>query len=156
MQSILKRLIQSLVLLATMAAIPAVLADVFKWYDDAGKVQYTQTPPMDRPSVRIRTSSGSTSTPARDTTPAKAAAAEPAPADQPDDKTADEGPIEVIDSDKLEAYCEKQRRSLDTLQNTKRISVREGNTVRELSEAEKQARIARIRKNLETYCSKEE
>ena len=153
MQPTRKRLTQTLFLLATLLAIPASQADVYKWYDDDGKVQYTQTPPMDRPSVRIRTSAGSTSTPARDTVsqPAGKAAAP----DQTANREADEGPIEVIDSDKLEAYCAKQRRNLETLQNTKRISVRDGDTVRELSEEEKQARIARIRKNLETYCSKE-
>jgi len=63
--------------------------------------------------------------------------------------------VEIIDKDKLEAYCASQRRSLQTLQNTKRISVRQGDTIRELSEDEKQARIARIRKNLQTYCNEE-
>ncbi len=155
MQPTLERLILILSLFAALAVIPAVQADVYKWYDDSGKVQYTQTPPMDRPSVRIRTSANSTSTPAHEPAAPKASEKTTGPA-QPGDQAADEGPIEVIDSDKLEAYCEKQRRSLDTLQNTKRISVRDGDTVRELSEAEKQARIARIRKNLETYCSKEE
>lgn len=141
-----------LIVLTSLSGLTAVQADVYKWLDDNGKVQFTQTPPMDRPSVRIKTSSNITSTPA--SVPA-GKADDQQPTTEGKNGHGDEGPMEVIDSEKLEQYCAQQHKSLATLENTKRISVKEGDRVRELSEAEKQARIERIRKNIATYCSKE-
>jgi hypothetical protein len=134
-----------LLMLASMNA----FAEVYKWTDDKGGIQYTQTPPMDRPSQLISSKSLQPSV-------APAPPVEPLPSESnkvevKDLKNKDQE-IEVMDTDKLKKYCADQQKNLELLMDTKRISIMEDGKATNISEADKEAKIKQIQENLNKFC----
>jgi hypothetical protein len=132
-------------MLASMNA----FAEVYKWTDDKGGIQYTQTPPMDRPSQLISSKSLQPSV-------APAPPVEPLPSESnkvevKDLKNKDQE-IEVMDTDKLKKYCADQQKNLELLMDTKRISIMEDGKATNISEADKEAKIKQIQENLNKFC----
>jgi uncharacterized protein YjdB len=125
------------------------MAEVYKWTDDNGRIQYTQTPPMDRPSETISSKSLQPASGTKDT---------PRPLPTTDNKVEvkdlknKDQEISIVDTDKLKEYCAQQKQSLELLMNTKRISVMEGGEATNISEADKEAKIRKIQENINKYC----
>ena len=124
-------------------------AEVYKWTDDKGGIQYTQTPPMDRPSQLIGAKSLQPSV-------APAPPVEPLPSDPGQVEVKDlknkDQEISVMDTDKLKKYCADQKKNLELLINTKRISLMEDGKPTNISEADKEAQIKKYQENINKYC----
>jgi len=124
-------------------------AEVYKWTDDKGGIQYTQTPPMDRPSQLINSKSLQPSV-------APAPPVEPLPSESgkvevKDLKNKDQE-IEVMDTDKLKKYCADQKKNLELLTDTKRVSIMEDGKATNISKADKEVKIKQIQENINKFC----
>jgi hypothetical protein len=125
-------------------------AQIYKWVDDNGNIQYTQTPPTDREVEVIR----GDRTQGRPVT-ADFSLKQPGVGEEVEVKDVKDpdGEVTVIDTDKLEQYCAEQRHSLEVTERTKRISVMgDDGKISNISDAEKQKKIDNIKANLQKYC----
>jgi hypothetical protein len=127
----------------------AYSSEIYKWIDEEGKTHYTQTPPDGVEAEAIKPDRSQARPLTQDFT-----IKQPGVQGEVDvkDMKDDSGEITVIDTDKLKAYCEEQRKTLAVLQNTKRISVMEDGKSSNISFRDKEQKIQNIQKNLQEYC----
>lgn len=125
-------------------------AQIYKWVDDNGNIQYSQTPPMDRDAQVIR-GDHTKGTPLTTEFSLKDKNVE---GDiEVKDMKSESGEVSVIDTEKLKEYCAQQRQNLQVTENTKRMSVLgEDGKITNISDKDKEAKIQEIRANLQKYC----
>ncbi len=143
----MKKLTFLALLLATLLVSLSASASIYKWLDDNGKVQYTQTPPMDRPSEEIKSVTGSSQpvAPARSTKDdSSKAVVEP---------EGEQGTtVEIIDKKDLEKYCADVRESYRVLQEHNRTSYIKDGEVVAMPYEEKKRRMDELQKKINEYC----
>lgn len=125
-------------------------AQIYKWVDDNGNIQYTQTPPTDREVKVIR----GDHTQGRPLT-ADFSLKQPGVGEEVEVKDVKDpqGEVSVIDTEKLKQYCAQQRHNLEVTERTKRMSVLgEDGKITNISDADKEAKIQEIKANLQKYC----
>lgn len=111
--------LRTLCAIALLSASPLLLAagpsGYYRWVDDKGAPQFTQKPPLDRPSEFVRTATGAV-------TAVEGAAqgeAAPATADEPQQKS-DAGGLEAVPQQDP-AKCQQTRDTLGVLNSSARI-----------------------------------
>lgn len=150
----LQLLTAAMVLALGIAAAPQALAAMYKWVDEQGNVQYSQTPPAQVPSERVAPPppppTGSQQERARlqqqlEALEERKAVEGEARAEQ--DKAA------MSAADRA-ARCEQARSTLATLQSRGRVRVRDAQGVyTPLDETERQAAIAEAQRAIEENCN---
>ncbi len=129
-------------------------AEIYRWVDENGVVNYTQHKPEDRTAQLVST---------RGSTPPVSAPAEASPA--PDSNLTEEqqrmlDELKAREAERAEQVaeirrdnCEKSRSVLQRLTQSERIRVREsGGTERVLPEEERQQRITEAQEGIATNC----
>ena len=132
----------------------SMAAGIYKWVDEQGNVQYTQTPPPDKPATRFET--------------------RPEPVDtegalekleQQKDKSdaflkeraaqAEEQKKSEQEAAKLSEQCARARKNLEQLETTNRLFSpnEEGDRVR-MTEEERQAGMTKAKSQIEEFCKK--
>ena len=140
-------------LLATVATADTY---TYKWKADNGTTQYTQIPPTDRPYVRVKTSSRSTSVQSEPSkSPAKAIAEDLSGGEKALAETeaaAQEEQIKV--AQQRAVNCENAKKNLIVLESRPRIRVPMANgEYKILSPEEKQAKIEETRQTILEDCN---
>jgi hypothetical protein len=121
----------------------------YKWTDDAGKAQFTQTPPEGRKSVFVATATGA-QTSSRDAEPevktsATAAAAPGANLD---------GKMESLPQ-KDPAKCSQAKANLNSLKSKSRIRLTSPDgTQRFITDEERNSQIKLAEENIDVHCGK--
>jgi hypothetical protein len=121
----------------------------YKWTDDTGKVQFTQTPPAGRQSVFVATATGAqTASPDAEPeikTPATAAT-------KPDGTM--EGKMEAL-PEKDPAKCQQAKANLNSLKSKARIRLTSPDgTQRFITDDERNAQIKLAEENIGVHCGK--
>lgn len=144
----------SLLLAGLLLAAPASAA-IYRWTDSSGVIHYSQTPPTspERNVVRLPESGSDVGAVPVVAKPPGKSADRPAgkkpdrPARKPKAKTP-ESPAQRA------ARCRKARKTLTLVQTHTRIRLHEANgKVRRMSEAQRQAKIRALKKELAKDCS---
>lgn len=123
-------------------------ASIYKWVDDNGRVQYTQTPPMDRPSEEIKGVKGSSQPVAPTRKPVEDSSDKKVMKSESEQGTR----IEVVDEKELASYCNDLRESYRVLQEHNRASVMEDGKVRAMPYEEKKKNMDEIQQKIDQYC----
>jgi len=127
---------------------------IYKWTDDGGVVQYSQTPPPDRPSERMRRAPPPPEDPGavQGKLQERVKAMEERQAAQEDaaDKSKKEEEIKKI----VKKNCDTARKNLANLQlgGPRAYRTADGQ-VKRLTEEERQARIEEANKQIEEFCN---
>jgi hypothetical protein len=138
------------VMVFLMAA--AAQAVIYKWTDEKGKVQYSQTPPPGVNAALIEPAAPPPNAGQSDEALQKRLegfeqrreAREKSKAEQAGEKEAQ----------KIRAEnCQRARDDLATLQAHGRISIKEGDTYRALTEEERQAKISEAQAHVDEFCN---
>jgi len=139
---------KSLIIALLLICASAQAADVYKWTDAAGVVQYTESePPVNVKAVKMHLV-GTAST----TTPAEVAA------DDESDLPAAQNPAQrdtqVIAAEGVKARCERARADLELLQGSAPIALNTGDSssARPLDEAGRKAQIASTQSIIAHSC----
>ncbi|CAN5897544.1 DUF4124 domain-containing protein [soil metagenome] len=139
------------VTLGVALASPGLLAEVYKWVDDQGQVQYSQSPPPGRPAQTIKPPPKVDSKSARETLEQQLKDAEIRSDKQQEQAEADQKTQEQ--GDERKAACEAARERLTKLEGKPRIlQYAEDGSSKRLTEEERQTAIAEARKKIEKYC----
>jgi hypothetical protein len=126
----------------------AAKSGYYKWTDDNGKLQFTQTPPAGRPSVFVATATGEQS---------KSPNAEPdtqstAASNKPTGNL--EGTMEPI-PEKDPAKCKQAKANLDSLKSKARIRLTSPDgTQRFITDEERNTQIKLAEDNISMHCDK--
>jgi hypothetical protein len=148
-------MIRAMAFAAILVAAPAAIGQVYKWVDDKGRTQYSETPPPGVKATRI------------DTGPAGPAAG---PAKAPDwkqqelesrkrrieqDQKDDVAKRQSIEAGNREEICRLARRDLNLLQQQRPIyhTDKDGKQVY-LEDSARPAAIERARRDVETHCGR--
>lgn len=144
----MKKLSFLVLLLATLLVSLSASASIYKWLDDNGKVQYTQTPPMDRPSEEIKSVTGSNQpvAPPPKTTSDASTKAVVEPESQEGTK------VEIIDKKDLAKYCIDLKESYRVLQEHNRTSYMKDGEVVAMPYEEKKKRMDELQQKINEYC----
>jgi hypothetical protein len=141
-------------LIATCLLAPAAPAEVYKWIDDQGVTQYSQTPPPDNQYDAINPDPAPTPDPAdaerlrAQREALEARGAERAKQHKESSKSAEE-------SAKRKVECDVLRERLATLENNPRINTYgEGGQVERLTEDKRQADITQLRALIGKDCGR--
>lgn len=130
-----------------LASSPSIDAAIYKWKDDKGQIHYTAIAPEGIEKANIEadivrfsqtTATPSTSTNQSDNT-------------NPDDTTKQEN----TDGTTNNGYCEQQKNIVQTLENNDYIKWKEGDKETLLEGEKKAAQVAKIKQEMEKFCSKE-
>ena len=139
------------VTLGAALASPSLLAEMYKWVDDEGQVQYSQSPPPGRPAQTIKPPPKVDSKSARETLEQQLKDAEIRSDKQQEQAEADQKTQEQADERK--AACEAARERLAKLEGKPRIlQYAEDGSSKRLTEEERQTAIAEARKKIEKHC----
>jgi hypothetical protein len=133
--------------LATLLVSLSASASIYKWLDDNGKVQYTQTPPMDRPSEEIKSVTG-TSQPVAPPKPAKDESTKAVVEPEGEQGTT----VEIIDKKDLNKYCADVKESYRVLQEHNRTSYIKDGEVVAMPYEEKKRRMDELQQKMNEYC----
>lgn len=138
----------ALVILA-FAHRPAVAATIYKSVDEQGVVQFSQTPPRDRPSEAIEAGESS----AAPAAPAEATRDEEPPSDDRATDPATE--IKVVDREKARETCRRAREQREAVADAgNRLMVQdEDGRYQPMSEAQRSERLERLDAIIEEACS---
>lgn len=114
---------------------------VYKWVDERGVSQYTQTPPVGRNYETVRMGSGGQRT------------AEPEPAAAPARQAAASTVSSAADQERQE-YCDAARRNLETLQSDQAVmmAAEEGGERAELNEAQRAEQMQVAQRQVTLFC----
>ncbi len=136
--------------LGMLAAGPASATTIYKSVDEKGNVQYSQTPPKDRPSETLDT--GHTAAPPV----AERAVTDDAGTGAPDDKAVDPATeVKVVDREQARETCRQareQRESIADAGNQLMVQDEEGK-YQPMSEAQRTERIKRLDAIIEEACT---
>jgi hypothetical protein len=150
-------------------------ADIWRWVDDAGHVNYGERPPAGRDAVRIRETPGSAAE-AVDGAPNGSGELSTEP--EPTIQEGGDNSVEVIrqraedfererldrtqgraeeaarkeQEAKRQANCERARSNLESLTSRGQASIKEGEDYRVLSEEERQNQVAQMNKFVDEHC----
>ncbi len=144
----------ALALVLAPALVAPAAAAVYKWVDDNGVTQYSQTPPPGRQAVRLEgglPTGGSTG--ASMESRLKALQESGKKDDEGDAKKGNEAQ-DPAQQAALEENCRQARESLTTLTEHRRILAKneEGEMTR-LTEEERQARVQELRDYIDEHCA---
>ncbi|MGH8533521.1 MAG: DUF4124 domain-containing protein [Gammaproteobacteria bacterium] len=130
---------------------PGLLAEMYKWVDDQGQVQYSQSPPPGRPAQTIEPPPKVDSKAARDKLKQQLQDFEVRGDKRQEQAEADQKTKEQADERK--AACESARERLTRLESNPRIlRVDKDESRTRLTEGERQTAIAEARKKIEEHC----
>ena len=139
------------VTLGVALASPGLLAEMYKWVDDEGQVQYSQSPPPGRPAQTIKPPPKVDSKAARDKLKQQLQDFEVRGDKRQEQAEADQKTQEQAGERK--ADCEAARERLAKLAGKPRIlQYAEDGSSKRLTEEERQAAIAEARKKIEEHC----
>lgn len=143
----MKRTILSTCMAALLGAflVEPAMARMYKWVDEDGQVHYSQQPPMDKKSERIKATPPPRSSGAKKQ--AQEEDAEQAAAEEDETK---EYRVETEAS--IKRNCKQARDKLTSFTMRGRVQVNEGGSYRTLTEEERQAGIAEAKKRIKQYC----
>jgi len=146
--TIMKKLSFLVFFLASLLISLSASASIFKSLDDNGKVQYTQTPPMDRPSEEIKSVTGTSQpvAPPPQTTKGESTKAIVEPENKEGTK------VEIVDKKELEKYCIDLKESYRVLQEHNRTSYMKDGEVVTMPYEEKQKRMDELQQKINEYC----
>lgn len=116
---------------------------IYKWIDAQGNVQFSQTPPPAQQvieTIQLRETQPAADAP---TTAEDAQAA--AESSQPNDPAARWEQAQ-------QKNCQIARDNLQRLQSDQRLAIKEGEEVREITEAERAERLDKARRHVDIYC----
>lgn len=135
------------VLALGLAAPGSAFARIYKWVDDEGNVQYTQTPPADRPAETVVTHIPKQVPPAQH------------PAEGSDQQSAEGGSsgqaqAAADQKEQMKRNCEIARQNAKLLESGIRVKVKDddGNTA-VLDDQQKAAKLAETKKQVELFCN---
>lgn len=134
------------VLAVALAASSSALARVYKWVDDEGNVQYTQSPPPDRPAETIQTR-----------VPDRSGTEEGNRQWQTDEEAgnADEGTGQVAmeRKEQKQRNCEIARKNAELLEAGVRVQVRDDEGNPQVLDDEQMARkLEESQRQIELFC----
>jgi hypothetical protein len=150
----IKHLARAAAAIVALSMAATVQAEIYKWTDQNGKVQYSQTPPAGVNATAIMP------------------APPPPNAGQPDAalkqrlkgfeerrearKKSEAQQVEDKEAEKVRAEnCQRARGNLTALQSHGQVSLKEGDTYRKLTEDERQVKISEAEAHIEEFCKKE-
>ncbi|MDQ3562890.1 MAG: DUF4124 domain-containing protein [Pseudomonadota bacterium] len=132
-------------------ASPGLLAEMYKWIDDEGQVQYSQSPPPGRPAETIKPPPKVDSKAAREKLKQQLQDFELRGDKRQEQAEADQKTQEQAGERK--AACDTARERLAKLEGKPRIlQYAEDGSSKRLTEEERQADIAEARKQVEKHC----
>lgn len=141
------------ILVLSLTATPGALAAMYKWVDEQGNVQYSQTPPADSPSTRVAPP------PPRPTGADEESQRLQQQLDALEDRKAAETEVRAkkakaaLSAADRAARCEQARSTLAILQSRGRVRVRDADGVySRLDENERQAAIDDAQRNIDEFC----
>ncbi|MGH8468666.1 MAG: DUF4124 domain-containing protein [Gammaproteobacteria bacterium] len=139
------------VTLGMALASPGLLAEMYKWIDDEGQVQYSQSPPPGRPAQAIKPPPKVDSKTAREKLKQQLQDFELRGDKRQEQAEADQKTKEEAGEQK--AACEAARERLASLSGKPRIlQYAEDGSSKRLTEEERQAAIDEARKKVEKHC----
>ncbi len=139
------------VTLGMALASPGLLAEMYKWIDDEGQVQYSQSPPPGRPAETIKPPPKVDSKAAREKLKQQLQDFELRGDKRQEQAEADQKTQEQAGERK--AACDTARERLAKLEGKPRIlQYAEDGSSKRLTEEERQADIAEARKQVEKHC----
>ena len=140
------------VTLGVALASPGLLAEMYKWVDDQGQVQYSQSPPLGRPAQTIKPPPKVDSKAAREKLKQQLQDFELRGDKRQEQAEADQKTKEQAGERK--AACEAARDKLTRLESNPRIlRVEKDESRTRLTEEERQAAIVEARKKIEEHCA---
>lgn len=138
----------ALMLLTSAASAAPAKSGYYKWTDDSGKVQFTQTPPAGRASVFVATATGAQTS---------------SPDAEPEVKTPSaattengnlEGKLETL-PEKDPKKCEQAKANLNNLKSKARIRLTSPDgTQRFITDEERNTQIKLAEENIAVHCGK--
>lgn len=141
-----------LALIILLLPLQPAAAAVYKWVDDQGNVHYTQIPPPERKAQALSLPPP----PPEDGAGSGEMLKEEMEAfnerQQAREKRAQERRQAEDEAARRQALCEQARANLQTLTSRGQVRILEGETTRMLSEEERQAEIAKARRQIEEFC----
>jgi hypothetical protein len=134
-----------------LTASPAEAATIYKSVDERGNVQFSQTPPKDRPSevVEARGTAPAASTPTNETR------SEETPARDGDRASDPATEVKVVDREKARETCRQAREQREAVANSgNQLMVQdEDGKYQTMSEAQRTERLERLEAIIEEACS---
>lgn len=141
-------LLQLAVATVTVGFAASAAAAMYKWTDQEGNVQYTQTPPPDGAVMEI-------APPPRVGAPAAASEAKKAAdVSEGDGQQADNGQEPALTPEQQEAYarnCEAAKGNLQLYQTRGRVKTPEGDIV-ELNDEVRQKKVSQAEEQIKKFC----
>ncbi|MDG4867350.1 DUF4124 domain-containing protein [Guyparkeria sp. 1SP6A2] len=136
--------------LGLMTAGSAAAATIYKSVDEQGNVQYSQTPPKDRPSEVLDT--GHSVTPPSAEPTGKDDAGDSAPEDKAVDPATE---VKVIDREKARETCQQAREQRESIANSgNQLMVQDDEgKYQPMSEAQRTERLKRLDAIIEEACA---
>lgn len=151
-----------LMLISLLAATPAQATKVYKWHDQSGQIQYTQTPPpaghefeIVEPGMAVgatsRVERGSPASPGRNDDPEEASDDAP---DNAQAETAEEEAIHVVSREDAAQACADARERLETLQGSDSMLMtrNEDGELEPMSEEAIEKRIEEEQARIRQFC----
>ncbi len=138
-------MLKALCMIALLTLCGTAHATAYKWTDDDGNVQYSGTPPTDRPYEQVKGPPSPPSSPgSEDTSVTDEATGDASSEASPDQRQS-----------KIEANCNQARANLQVLNENELVEFTDPDTgeTRRLNEEERQAQIAQSQKDIDYYCS---
>ena len=133
--------------LLCLAPLHMAAATAYKWVDENGETQYSQTPPTATTSELIKTPTAPATNPAPEQMPSGSATQNPADSNPPDAKAKAE------DTAVRAENCANARKNLDILKNSPLVTVKDKDGLyHHLTDDERKARIAETQKRIDEFC----
>ncbi|NIR30766.1 MAG: DUF4124 domain-containing protein [Gammaproteobacteria bacterium] len=131
-------------LAVALAAPSSALARVYKWVDDEGNVQYSQSPPSDRPAETIETR-----------VPTRPSTDEGNEGKEPDAEAGDGAEQVAMDRQaQKQRNCEIARENAKLLEAGVRVQVRDGEGNPQMLDEEQMAqKLEESRRQIELFCN---
>jgi hypothetical protein len=138
-------MLKALCMIALLALCCTAHAAAYKWTDDDGNVQYSGTPPTDRPYENVKEPPPPPSLSGAETD----GGSETPPADGSSEANPDQ------QRSKIEANCNQARANLEVLNENELVEFTDPDTgeTRRLDEEERQAQITQSQKDIDYYCT---
>ena len=130
-----------LVLICTGAG-TAAAEQIYKWIDEQGRVQFSQTPPHSVATPQAVQTVEIQDAPVNPQAGEEAVASEETPATDPTTRW----------EQARQKNCEIARKNLERLQGDVPLGIREGDAVREMTQAERREQLKRAKREAEAYC----
>ena len=146
---------RAIVLVALLCLAPAAIGQVYKWVDENGRTQYSESPPPGVKATRVDTGPAGPPPAAAKTPDWKQQEIESRKRRIEQDQKDDAAKRQSIDAGNREELCRLARRDLNVLQQQRPVyhTDKDGKQVF-LEDSARPAAIERARKDVETYCGR--